>query len=576
MRFFTQGKQFMLDGKPFVIRSGAVHYFRIPRIYWEDRLLKLKECGLNTVETYIAWNIHEPQENVFDFQGEKNVEEFIRIADSLGLYVILRPGPYICAEWEGGGLPFWLLNYPDLRVRCSDPIFLEKTYRYLEKCVAIIRPHLIENGGNVLMVQVENEYGSYGSDRAYTQSLADFYSRELPNCMLCTSDGVDATRIELGGLDGVLATGNFGSKVEQNMSALEKLRPNQPLMCMEFWCGWFDTWDEPHHTRLAEEKVAEIRSFLKNGYSFNIYMFIGGTNFGFMNGANIVKNVTQVPQTTSYDYDALLSECGDRTDAYYRVRDAIAEYYPVPPLTAKDSEKRAYGAPIFKQKALLFDNLSNIGTSCYDVTPRNMERYNQAYGYMVYRTHGSIQESIRLMDLKDRAVLYCDGKKIGELDRNRDAWLGLNGLVGEELTILVENRGRVNYGAYFFDKKGISNVLVGCQYKYGWENISLPMDNLQNLQYTPIEESNRQSPAFFKGTFTVDTPCDTFFNPKGFSRGFILVNGFNIGRFNNTGNSQKTYYVPKNLLKQGENELVLFDEDGTYSNESGFIAQPQW
>ena len=275
MKKFTYfGKSFYLDGKPFIIRSGAIHYFRVPSIYWRDRLQKLKECGFNCVETYVAWNLHEKKEGEFDFSDELDLGMFIDTAQELGLYAIVRPGPYICAEWEFGGLPTWLLRDPELRIRCNNARYLKKLYRYLEKVFHVLSPRLIENGGNVLMTQVENEYGGYGRDKNYLLALYEFYKAKLPNCIFFTSDSIDdIDDFEAGAIDGCLSFVNFGSDTLRRMKKLEELRPNQPLMCMEFWSGWFDHWGGEHHVRSAADISKAILPFLENDYNFNMYNF---------------------------------------------------------------------------------------------------------------------------------------------------------------------------------------------------------------------------------------------------------------------------------------------------------------
>ena len=329
------GERFYLDGEPFTIRSGAIHYFRVPRPYWRDRLLKLKECGFNTVETYVAWNVHESHEGDFDFSGEKDVAAFLRTAQELGLYAIVRPGPFICAEWEAGGFPAWLLADRNMRLRCNYAPYMQKVERYFKRLFAELSPCAIENGGNVILWQVENEYGSYGNDKEYLRRLVEIYRENGIAGQLFTADGAWINMLVKGALpETCLPFVTFGSRTEEAMRCVDLFVKNTPKMCAEFWCGWFDHWGEEHHTRTSEDVLKDLEPFFIHGWSFNFYMFHGGTNFGFMNGAN--SGEKYMPTVTSYDYCGLLTEAGDRTETYYKVRDMFIKYgVNVPALTAK-------------------------------------------------------------------------------------------------------------------------------------------------------------------------------------------------------------------------------------------------
>jgi beta-galactosidase len=351
-------KDFLMDGKPYKIMSGAMHYFRIPREYWRERLLKLKECGLNTLETYIAWNMHEPEEGVYEFDGNLDVSAYLDICEELGLNVIIRPGPYICAEWEFGGFPWWLLKYENITLRAYDEVYLSKVKRFYTRLFEELRPHLVSNGGSIIMLQIENEYGSYGDDKRYMRAIAELYREQKMDCLYFTSDGLEGWMMTGGPLDEHLAVANFGSRPYEQLTRLRGYRPNQPAMCGEYWCGWFDHWFEEHHTRDPKALAADFEEFFKVDGSFSIYMFHGGTNFGFMNGANYQD--VYAPTVTSYDYFAPLNEAGDRTEFYYHIRDIIGKYFgkeTLPELTAKDSEKRAYGKVKLTNQALLLENL---------------------------------------------------------------------------------------------------------------------------------------------------------------------------------------------------------------------------
>ncbi|MBP1554217.1 MAG: beta-galactosidase, partial [Oscillospiraceae bacterium] len=339
-----QDDKFLMDGKPYRIISGAMHYFRIVPEYWEDRLKKLKACGFNTVETYTCWNLHERKEGVFDFSGILDIEKYIETAAKLGLNVIIRPGPYICAEWELGGLPSWLLSYPDMSLRCNDPLYLEKVKPYYKQLLSRIKPHLSTNGGNVIMMQVENEYGSYGNDKEYLKQVENIYRENGIDCLLFTSDGPTEWMLAGGTLPHLLAVANFGSHPKENFAQLRRFRQGEPLMCGEFWSGWFDHWYDSHNTRTTEDIAKDTQELIDSGASFNFYMFHGGTNFGFMNGANYIKGDYQ-PTITSYDYCAPLSENGDMTPTYYKLQQMFRDCTGVDTsdIKVQNQPTKAYG-----------------------------------------------------------------------------------------------------------------------------------------------------------------------------------------------------------------------------------------
>ncbi len=579
-----EGNSFYMDGEKYTVLSGTMHYFRIPREYWYDRLLKLKECGFNTVETYTPWNLHEPSEGEFDFSGNLDVSEYITLAEALGLNVILRPGPYICAEWDFGGLPAWLLKYEKMPLRCYDETFLSKVKRYYDALLDKVRPHLASNGGAVIMIQVENEYGSYGNDKEYLRAIAKIYEDNGIDCMYFTSDGAAMMLLSGGTLDECLAVINFGSKPQSNLAILKDFRPNQPLMCGEYWCGWFDHWFEEHHTRTAEEICKDFEEFFKIGASFNFYMFHGGTNFGFMNGANYSEKYE--PTITSYDYCAPLNEAGDRTPTYYAVRDMIAKYFgSVPELTATETKKAAYGRVTLTEAADLFENLDRLSTPVRSPNPQFMEELGQNYGYILYRSvlKGPREKrTLTVENIHDRVQIFLDGKLKGTYCR----WappteeekisfaLGKDDTV--QMDLLVENMGRINYGMHMRDRKGISGVWLDGQYHFGWDIYSLPMgEETRRLAFRPIAEDRINSPTFLRGTFEIDgTPADTFIRLDGFCKGFVKINGFNIGRYFNEAGPQKTLFVPAPILKSGENEIVVFESDYTNSFEVEFFAEP--
>ncbi len=580
--FTYEGKNFLLDGKPYTILSGAVHYFRTVPEYWEDRLTKLKACGFNTVETYTCWNLHERREGQFDFSGILDIERFISIAEKLELNVIIRPGPYICAEWEFGGLPSWLLKYPNIALRCNDPVYLSKVEPYYKELLSRIRPHLITNGGRVIMVQVENEYGSYGNDKEYLRRVVDIYRENGIDCMLFTSDGTIDWMLGGGTLPEVLSVANFGSRAKEQLTKLYEFQGERPLMCGEFWSGWYDHWYDEEHRKQRDpaEVIANLEEFAEMEASFNFYMFVGGTNFGFTNGASHPDAGYQ-PDTTSYDYAAPLTEAGDLTPLYYAIRESFEKRTGVkaPDIKVENTRKAAYGKVTLEKSADLFENLSRITTPIKAAFPKTMEEVEQDFGYILYRTtlRGPFTELELLADIHDRAIIFLDGKKIGIKERSRrDDKIVLSLGRGEEakLDILVENTGRVNYGPRLLDRKGIiGGVRFGMQYHFGWEMYPMTMDDLSSLAYG--EAVCGEMPAFYSGTLNIiGKPADTFIKLDGFTKGFVKINGFNLGRYFNPAGPQKTLYVPAPVLKEGENEIVVFESDGCESLSVEFLDAP--
>ncbi len=558
-------KQFYLDGKPFRIASGTIHYFRVVPDYWEDRLKKLRAAGFNCVETYTCWNLHERREGEFNFSGNLDIARFMQTAKDLGLYVILRPGPYICAELEFGGLPSWLLTYQKMHLRCYDEDFLSKVSRYYKELFHQIRPYFAENGGNIIAVQVENEYGSYGNDKEYLRAVAKIYQENDIHELYFTSDG--PTQLMLGGgtLPEYLATANFGSKGKESFAILREFRPGQPAMCTEFWNGWFDHWYEAHHVREGDDTAQTMEEMFEDGGSVNMYMFHGGTNFGFMNGANYENGIQ--PTVTSYDYDAPVSECGDLTPKYYAVKEVVEKYLgKAPEIHVENLPKKAYGPVTLTQMAPMFENLPEPVLCAHTKT---MEELGQDFGFVLYETtvKGPCEESeIVIEGLHDRAIIYVNGEKKGVKERtgkrNDSVKLCLKPGETATLSLLVENLGRINYGPKLRDEKGIlQGVKVGYQFQFGWKMYTLPCDDLSGLKFQEETDSSK-CPAFFKGTFQVSEKADTFVRLDGFTKGCVYINGFNLGRFWNTAGPQKTLYLPAPLLKEGVNEIVVLELEG--------------
>lgn len=582
MGTFEVKDTFYLNGKPFQIISGSIHYFRIVPEYWKDRLEKLKALGMNTVETYIPWNMHEPKKGEFDFSGRLDLERFVSIAEELGLYVILRPSPYICAEWEFGGLPGWLLQEDGMRVRANDAKFLQHIREYYAVLLPKLKPMLITNGGRVILMQIENEYGYFGNDHAYMEAMRDIYKEQGIDVPFITSDGPTDENISGGMVEGALPTGNFGSQTKERFEILKKYTNGGPLMCAEFWVGWFDHWGNGGHmTGNLEQSVKDLDDMLALGH-VNVYMFIGGTNFGFMNGSNYYEELT--PDVTSYDYDAILTEAGDFTEKYRRYKQVIAKYTDIPEVTfSTQIKKKAYGKLSCKEKVGLMQSLPNISKPVNSLYPRSMERLGQYYGYILYESELTNEEKIGSMKLwkaNDRANVFVGNDRIynlydHDLEKEWKPDYVVDHATKERRTmrILVENMGRVNFGPRMEDqRKGIDGCvqLNGHMHSY-WTQYCLPLDNLDRLDFHAGYEEGM--PAFYRFTFEVDEKGDTFVDLNGWGKGCVFINGFNLGRFWEIG-PQKRLYLPAPLLKDGENEIIVFETEGKVGNVITLMDEP--
>lgn len=559
-------EKFYLNGEPFQIISGAIHYFRTVPEYWRDRLEKLRGLGCNTVETYVPWNFHEPRKGVFRFDGMRDVVRFVRLAQEVGLFVILRPSPYICAEWELGGLPSWLLAEDGMRFRTACPAFQKHVREYYQVLMEKLVPLQCDQGGPVILMQVENEYGSFSNDKTYLRWLRDLMRSEGVTVPLVTSDGPRLEMLDGGTIEEVTPTVNFGSQAEERLQVLEKYHPGSPLMCMEFWVGWFDYWGNGGHmTGNLEESVRDLDKLLELG-NVNIYMFEGGTNFGFMNGANYYDKLT--PDVTSYDYDAVLTEDGQITEKYKRYREVIAKYHDVPKVELSTKIRRVgYGELRVKQKTGLFENLDNLGDPVESTHPQSMERLGQDYGYILYRSALHTEDHIERLQLfkaNDRAQVFLDGRPVATLmDREllEEVKLDVSFNKGASLDILVENLGRVNFGARLEEqRKGIDQgVVLNGHWHTGWKQYPLPLDQIEKLDFS--QEWREGLPGFYRFTFHADELGDSFLDFSGWGKGCAFVNGCNIGRFWEIG-PQRRLYIPAPLLKQGENEIILFETEG--------------
>lgn len=578
-----KNKKFYMDSKPFDIYSGAMHYFRTVPEYWEDRLTKLKAAGFNTVETYVCWNLHEKKPGEFDFSGILDIEKYLEIAQKVGLYAIVRPGPYICAEWDFGGLPAWLLKDKNMQIRCMYPDYLKCVERFYKELLARLVPHLESHGGNIIAMQVENEYGSYGNDKDYLRYVEKLTRDCGVDCLLFTSDGNTNNMISGGSLPDIYKVLNFGSRSRTAFNVLKGFENDGPNMCGEFWCGWFDHWRDKHHTRNSLEIVNEIKGFIDNGASFNMYMFHGGTNFGFTAGANHNQGHGYEPTVTSYDYCAMLTEWGDYTPAYHAVRKLLCEKQGIEPPELPESPKlQSIGKVELTETASLFENLDNIGEKHHVPVPEGMEYFGQNFGLIYYETtlKGKYNASpMYVKNVHDFADVYFDGEKKTSIDRTLYSVEGkttlkdvifkkkkgesspflMPALSGErKIGVLVDTMGRVNYGENMLDRKGISDIYLGIQRLMNYDVWTLPLDNLDKLKYS--SSVKKEEPVFLKGSFKTDSKADCFVHLDGFNRGCVYINGFNLGRFWKVG-PQKSLYIPGTLLKD-ENEIIVFNIGG--------------
>ena len=583
---FEAGKgSFLLNGEPFVVKAAELHYPRIPRAYWEHRIKQCKALGMNTICLYVFWNFHEEKPGEFDFTGQKDLAEFCRLCQKNDMYVILRPGPYVCAEWEMGGLPWWLLKKKDIRLREDDPYFLERVAIFEKEVANQVAGLTIQKGGPIIMVQVENEYGSYGESKEYVAKIRDIVRENFGDVTLFQCDW--ASNFQLNALDDLVWTMNFGTgaNIDEQFAPLKKVRPDSPLMCSEFWSGWFDKWGANHETRAADDMIAGIDEMLSKGISFSLYMTHGGTNWGHWAGAN---SPGFAPDVTSYDYDAPISESGKITPKYEKLRETLAKYMDGKKQAKVPDDIPTISVPAFEftEVAPLFANLPEPKS---DDTIRTMEEYDQGFGSILYRTTlPKIDRSATLTvaEAHDYAQIFIDGKYIGKLDRrNGEKQLDIPACAeGAQLDILVEAMGRINFGRAIKDFKGITEKVElknggrTTELK-GWKvyNLEDRYEGYKGLKFEPLKSvkdaQGQRVPGCYRATFHVEKPGDTFLNFETWGKGLVYVNGYGIGRIWEIG-PQQTLYVPGCWLKEGENEILVFDIVGPKEARTEGLEEP--
>lgn len=560
--FALGDEAFLLDGKPFQMISGEMHYPRVPREAWRARMKMAKAMGLNTIGTYVFWNLHEPQKGKFDFTGNNDVAEFVRIAQQEGLWVILRPSPYVCAEWEFGGYPYWLQNEKGLEVRSKEAQYLKEYESYIKEVGKQLAPLQINHGGNILMVQIENEYGSYGSDKEYLGINQKLFKEAGFDGLLYTCD--PAPDLVGGHLPGLLpAVNGLDNPAKVKKIINENHDGKGPYYIAEWYPAWFDWWGTAHHTVPAERYAGRLDSVLAAGISINMYMFHGGTTRAFMNGANFKDTSPYEPQTSSYDYDAPLDEAGNATPKFMQFRQVIQKHLPAGmQLPNVPAAKPVITIPAIKltQSVSL---LNTLPAAKENITPLTFEDLHQDYGFVLYRTvlNGSKSGQLKLKELRDYAVIMINGKKVGTLDRrlNQDS-LYLKLPAGKiTLDILVENLGRINFGKYLLqNKKGITQqVLLNGKELQHWKMYSLPFHDLSAVKFSAAKQ-NGQSPVIRKGGFTLDKVGDTYLDMSNWGKGVVWVNGHNLGRYWGIG-PQQTLYLPVEWLKKGYNNIEVLE-----------------
>ncbi|SDG02768.1 beta-galactosidase [Mucilaginibacter sp. P25] len=571
---------FLLDGKPLQIISGEMHYTRVPREAWRQRMKMAKAMGLNTIGTYVFWNVHEPQKGHYDFTGNHDIAEFVKIAKEEGLWVILRPSPYVCAEWEFGGYPYWLEKEQGLVVRSKEPKYLEAYKRYLTQVGKQLSPLLVNHGGNILMVQIENEYGSYGSDKDYLALNRKMFIDAGFDGQLYTCDPEPA--IKDGHLPGLLPAINGVDDVAKVKKLIgENYNGKGPYFIAEWYPAWFDWWGTAHHTVPAAKFIPKLDSVLAAGISINMYMFHGGTTRSFMNGANYNDQNPYEPQISSYDYDAPLDEAGNATDKFMKFREVISKHLPAGvTLPEVPAAKPAMELPVIKftKSTSLFNVLPLAKTNN---TPLTFEDLNQAYGFVLYRTtiNGGKSGLLKLKDLRDYGMIFVNGKRVGIVDRRKYQDSLMISLPKGKVTldILVENLGRINFGPYLLkNKKGITEkvLFAGTELK-NWKMYSLPFDDINKVKTNPAikKVAANNAPQLKKAVFKVDKLADTYLDMSTWGKGIVWLNGHNLGRYWNCG-PQQTLYVPVEWLKKGNNEITVLELIKPSENTLNAIDHP--
>lgn len=572
-----KNRQILIDGRAEQIRSGAMHYFRLHPSQWQSRIAALKCCGLNTLETYAAWSLHEKKENEFNFEGALDIASYLRMAGEAGLYVILRPGPYICSELDLGGLPAWLLA-KKCRLRSADAVYLSYAKRYLAAVFKEIRPLLYTNGGPIIALQLENEF--IGNDLPYMEKLRDLFIEEGIDVPLMISNAPGDLSKSLP--SGVFASVNGRNHPAAMCKALEALRPEDPPFVMELWNGAGQYWEDDFITHAPEAVAADIREAMAQKLNFNLYMFHGGTTFGFASGSGGVADGAPFQSLlTSYDVDATLPEGGMPGEKYYAVRNEILKALPDLKLPEPPLPKRcAYGEIKLTEAAPLLPNLEKLSKGSVAEKPLNFEELGCCYGFVLYRFRAPERggHSVSLPDVRDRAQFFVNGIYTGTFHRNDPPGkrISCKAEKGYTLDFLVENCGRLRNTLSEFqrDRKGLGRCIMGDSSELtDCVCYPLPLEDLNALHFESSENFKTNEPAFYRGCFEVPETADTFIRIPAGTRGAVWINGFNLGRYRNTG-PQYTLYVPEALLQKGRNEVIVFELEHLGMNMAWAQAEP--
>lgn len=577
MASFTLGStDFELDGAPHRILAGAVHYFRVHPDQWADRIRKARLMGLNTIETYVAWNAHEPIKGRWDATGPRDLGRFLDLVHAEGMHAIVRPGPYICAEWTNGGLPAWLTAIDGIGLRRSEPQYLAEVSAYLRRVYEIVAPRQIDRGGPVVLVQIENEYGAYGSDKKYLQTLVDLTRDAGITVPLTTIDQPTDQMLSDGSLDGLHRTASFGSRASERLATLREHQPTGPLMCAEFWNGWFDWWGAVHHTTSVTDAAAELDAVLAAGASVSLYMFHGGTNFGLSSGAN--HKGRYLPIVTSYDYDAPLDEAGQPTEKYFAFREVISRYAPVPdevPERAEDAPEFSVALGAVPSDVWAAGSGTALGPSGVPPTFEELEHVGALVRYDAELPSLDGSAVFSAAEVRDRAWVSVDGVRVGTLDRSRHE----RALVippGRRLSVLVEELGRVNYDVRLGEHKGlIGPALIDGEAFGGWTATAIDVEAVAGAAAASARSSSTGpvgGAVALAGVFERDEATDLFLDTAGWGRGFAFVNGFFLGRYSRVG-PQRTLYVPGPATHVGENMIVVLELDQVTEPVARFVAQ---
>ncbi|WP_186458790.1 glycoside hydrolase family 35 protein [Mucilaginibacter achroorhodeus] len=577
--FALGDKDFLLDGKPFQMISGEMHYTRIPKEYWHERMKMAKAMGLNTIGTYVFWNAHGPAQGKYNFEGENDIAGFVRAAKEEGLYVVLRPSPYVCAEWEFGGYPWWLLKDRNMKVRSKDPAFINAYRNYMMEIGKQLAPLQVNHGGNILMVQIENEYGSYSNDKEYLAQNEKIFRDAGFDGLLFTCDGPG--QMPAGYLPGFLPAVNGEDNPAKVKELINKYHDGKgPYYIAEWYPGWFDSWGKAHSRSNADEDAKKLDEVLSAGISINMYMFHGGTTRDFMNGANMNRKEPYSPQTSSYDYDAPLNEAGDPTPKFYKLREVIAKHLPAGQTLPDVPQKRRRTYALEVTKVTGVANLfNNLGTPVESEKPMSFEDLDQGYGLVLYRTTlaNATGGLLKIKEMRDYATVYLNGKRVAVLDRRlaQDS-VQLDGVTANSvLDILVENNGRINYGPFLTDnRQGITEkVTLADKELLGWKMYKFPLTTPAGFKYVPAQNEGEQYPALYRSTFSLKGVVDTYLDMHGFGKGVAFINGHNLGKYWNIG-PQQTLFVPAAWLKRGTNEVVIFDELNSGHKQISTIDHP--